>query len=71
MGSIDIAKCSGVKHGPLALSNSPSVKQAEAAAKHGPRLEMATIRDDDERMLAQIGYKQVRPFSNDRASNGG
>lgn len=42
---------------PLRAAVDPSKK----AIEDRKRPVMATIRDDDERMLARIGYKQVRP----------
>lgn len=36
-------------------------KDTDKATHKGAEARMATIRDDDERLLARIGYKQVRP----------
>ena len=42
-------------------SGGSDIKGIDKATHKGADALMATIRDDDERLLARIGYKQVRP----------
>lgn len=52
----------------LRKSGGSDIRDSKKATDKGtatPVPRMATIRDDDERLLARIGYKQVRPWRSD------
>lgn len=62
--SSDFKRTSSIEKGPVPVSplvntDLKTSKESEASSQlRGPR-RMATIQDDDERLLARIGYKQV------------
>ena len=62
--SSDFKRTSSIEKGPvpvtpLANTDSKTSKQSEASSQRRDPRRMATIQDDDERLLARIGYKQV------------
>lgn len=51
---------------PNSVDDGTGGQKPKAGASVDPSNPMATINDDDERLLARIGYKQVRAFSVNR-----